>query len=70
MIGLNVRCCVMSHDSQHRGDGPLPWGKDGARDADVHVLPHGFRTYRRKDRYDTDELRRQREQRYPCVVDA
>ena len=70
MIGLNVRCCVVSHDSQHRCDGPPSWSKDGARDEDFHVLPHGFRKYRRKDRYDTDELSRQSEHRYPFVVDA
>ncbi len=60
----------MSHDPQHRGDGPLPWGKDGAHDEDVHVLLHGCRTYRRKDRDDPDELSRQSEQRDPFVVDA
>jgi hypothetical protein len=70
MRGLKVRCCVVSHYSQHRGDGALPWGKDGTRDKDFHVWPHGFRKYRRKDRYDTDELSRQSEHRDPFVIEA
>ena len=42
MRGLNVRCCVVSHYLQHRNDGPLPRGKDGARDKDFHLWPHGL----------------------------
>ena len=70
MIGLNVRCGMLSHHSSHRRNGLLPGGKDGARDQDVHVLPYGFRKYRGNDRDDTDKLGRQREHSDPVLVEA
>jgi hypothetical protein len=70
MIGLKVRCGMPSHHSSHRRNGSLPRGKDGARHKDFHVWPYGFRKYRGKDRYDTAKLGRQREHRYPFLVEA
>jgi hypothetical protein len=70
MIGLHVRCGMLSHHASHRRHGSQPRGKDGARAKDVHVWPYGFRQYRGKDRDDTDTLGRQREQSDPFLVEA
>ena len=55
--------CAVSHHPQSCSDGPPPWGKDGAGDEDVDVLPNGLRKNRREDRNDTEERGRQSEHR-------
>ena len=62
MIGLQVGRCAVCHHPQSGGDGPPPWGKDGAGEEDVDVRPNGLRTNRREDRHDTEARGRPREQ--------
>ena len=62
MIGLQVGRCAVCHHPQSGGDGPPPWGQDGAGEKDVDVRPNGLRTNRREDRHDTEARGRPREQ--------
>jgi hypothetical protein len=53
MIRLQVRRSAAAHDREHRWHRPLARGKDGAREQDLHVLPHRSRKDRDEDANDT-----------------